>query len=218
MADLSTTLTNWFNPAPTAATQGQAQTMGAIGNMMTLAGAIQGIVGTYYSSKTQKYQLESQKLSFQYKQAMSEINARQMENQAQAILLQGERQIGQVTLRAGKIKGATRASQAARGIVAGVGSAAEEIATIDLMKETDALTINANAVRAAGAARMSAVGMSNEALMAQLSAENAGIAAGQVSPFGNALSSMVTAAGSVASSWYSNNRLARLEAALGTAK
>ncbi len=207
MADFSATLTNWFSADPSAMTAGQTRTAGAIGNMMMLGGAIQGIVGTYYQSKTQEYQLQSQKLSYENKQFMSDLNARQMEQQAQTILLAGERQIGQVTLRAGKVKSATKASQAARGIALGVGSAAEEIATIDLMKETDALTINANAVRAAWAARIQGTNYSNEALMAGVSANNMGAAANQVNPFASAYTSLLGSASTAASSWYQNQRL-----------
>lgn len=158
---------------------------------MMAMGAVQSAVGAYYSAQNAKYQLSMQGLnqSFQlgmqginaessasnleFNANMSDLNAKQMENQAQWSMLTGQRQIGQLTMRAGKIKSAQRASQAARGIVAGVGSAAEEIATTDLAKEMDAITINVNATRAAESARVQTVNFENQSLLARTSAKSA---------------------------------------------
>lgn len=158
---------------------------------MMAMGAVQSAVGAYYSAQNAKYQLQMQGLnqSFQlgmqginaessasnleFNANMSDLNAKQMENQAQWSMLTGQRQIGQLTMRAGKIKSAQRASQAARGIVAGVGSAAEEIATTDLAKEMDAITINVNATRAAESARVQKVNFENQSLLARTSAKSA---------------------------------------------
>lgn len=214
----STTLTNWFSPSTSTMTPQQAQTMGAMGNMMAITGAINGIIGTYYSSKTQQYQFESAKLSYELQKDMSEINARMAESQAQAILLSGENQKAMVTLRAGKIKGAQRASQAARGIAMGEGSAAEEIATTDLMKEIDSMTINYNSTRAAIAARTQKVNYETSAALAGVSASAAGGAASQVSPFGNAAMSLIGGATTIASSWYNNYRQNQLYSQLAAAK
>lgn len=194
-----------------------AKTMQAAAPYMMAFGAIQGMIGTYYSAKTQQYQLESAKLSYELQRDMSEINARQAESQAQAILLAGENQKAQITLRAGKIKSMGRASMAARGITLGVGSAAESIATVDLMKEIDSLTINANTVRAAAAARTQAVNYQNQALMQGVSASAAGMAAGQVNPFMSAANSLIGSATSIASSWYASNRTTKLAAQLAGA-
>jgi len=154
-------------------------------------GAIQSAVGTYYQAQTAKYQMQMQGItqSFQlgmqginaessaanleFNANMADLTAKQMENQAQWTMLAGQRQIGQLTLRAGKIKSSQRASQAARGIVAGVGSAAEEIATTDLSKEMDAITINVNATRAAESARVQKVNFENQSMIARVSAKSA---------------------------------------------
>ena len=96
---------------------------------------------------------------------------------------------------AGKVKASQKVSQAARGVQIGVGSAAEEIATTDLMKEADMLTINANATRQAWAARMQATGYASESLMQGTSAES-------LSPASAAFSSLLTSAAAVAPQWY----------------
>lgn len=165
-------------------------------------GAIQSAVGAYYQASAAKYQLQSQQLGFEFNQKMSDINARQMENQAQWSLLQGERAIGALTMRAGKIRSGQKASQAARGISLGYGSTAEEIATTDLMKESDAITININATRAANAARTQKVNFENQSLMSGVSAANAGSMANLVNPWASAGTSLMSSASTVAGTWY----------------
>lgn len=176
--------------------------------IMMAMGAIQSAVGAYYQASSAKYQLQSQQLGFEFNQKMADINARQMENQAQWYMLQGERQIGQLTMRAGKIRSAQKASQAARGISLGYGSTAEEIATTDLMKETDAITININATRAANSARTQKVNFENQSLLSGVSASNAGAMAGLVNPWASAGTSMIQSASSVAGTWYKDQKLA----------
>lgn len=214
----STTLTNWFSASPSSMTPESAQKMSAMGNMMAIGGAINNIIGTYYSSKTQQYQFESAKLSYELQRDMSEINARMAESQAQSILLSAESQKGLVTMRAGKIKASQRASQAARGITLGVGSAAEEIATTDLMKEIDSLTINYNATRAAAAARMQKVNYETSAAMAGISASGAGASASMVNPVANAGMSLIGGATTIAQSWYNNYKQNQLYSQLSAAR
>jgi hypothetical protein len=107
----------------------------------------------------------------------------------------GEQAQSQVAMRAGKVKAAQKVSQAARGVQIGVGSAAEEIATTDLMKEADMLTINANATRQAWAARMQATNYANESLMQ-------GTMSDSIDPGVSAFSSLLTSASAVAPQWY----------------
>ena len=181
---------------------------------MMAMGAVQSVVGAYYQASSAKYQLQSQQLGFEFNQKMADINARQMENQAQWTLLTGERQIGTLTMRAGKIRSAQKASQAARGIGLGYGSTAEEIATTDLMKETDAITINVNATRAAGAYRTQRVNFENQSLMAGVSAENSGRMASAVNPWAAAATNMIGASTTYFSNMYRDQKLADLLAAV----
>lgn len=183
----------WYKLAPDA--------MATIGAAAGIYGGITSAYGAFASARSTKNTLE-------FQARMSEINARTAESQAQSILMQAERQIGQVTLRAGKVASSQKASQAARGIAMGEGNAAEEIATTHLMKEIDALTINANAVRAAGAARTQSVNYENQALLTSTSADT-------ISPMMSAVPSLLNSASTVAGSWYSGSRSAKIAAALG---
>lgn len=217
-------------------------------------GAVQSAVGAYYSAQNAKYQLEMQGInqSFQlgmqginaessaanleFNANMADLNAKQMENQAQWSLLTGQRQIGQLTMRAGKIKAAQRASQAARGVVLGYGSTAEEIATTDLMKETDAITINVNATRAAEASRVQKVNFENQSMLARVSAKSARSAgqyytqsAGNVSsyyssmadavnPWMSTVTSLTSSAGSYLNTMYRDQKLSDTLAALSQSR
>jgi len=189
---------------PIPSTIGGANATAAMGNLglgMSIAGAVQSMVGNYYAAKQQKQNL-------QFQAQMSQINARMAETQAQSILDAGQKQVGQLTLQAGKVKSAARASMAANGIALNEGSAAEIEASTDLMKETDALTISANAVRAAGAARTQSVNASNQGLLQ-------GSTASSISAGSAAMSSLMTGAGQVAAGWYKDRKAAALSSALG---
>jgi len=176
--------------------------MGQMGVGMAIMGAIQSGIGTFYAAKSAKNQLKSQAMTFDYQKQMSALNARAMEDTAQQIMRAGEQDIGRLTLRAGQVKGSARASQAARGGQIGTGSNAEELASLELMKQTDALTINSNTVRAAWAARTQAQNYEAQAAMAGVSAFGARSAASQISPFSQAGTNLMSSGGNVASAWY----------------
>ena len=177
-------------------------TMGQVGVGMAIMGAIQSGIGTFYAAKSAKNQLKSQAMTFDYQKQMSALNARAMEDTAQQIMRAGEQDIGRLTLRAGQVKGSARAAQAARGGQIGTGSNAEELASLELMKQTDALTINSNTVRAAWAARTQAQNYEAQAAMAGVSAFGARSAASQISPFSQASTNLMSSGGNVASAWY----------------
>jgi hypothetical protein len=171
------------------------------GLILSIYGALQNAVGSFYEAKTQKYQLKSQQLSAQFQSTMSAINARAAEAAADAERQAGERQIGQYTMQAGQQKASAQASLAARGVQAGVGSTAEIMATGDIVKEIDVLTINANALRAAEAAQTQAINYRAQSTMAGLSARNLGVSAGSIKPGMQAFSTLLGSAGQTAYQW-----------------
>lgn len=197
--------------ASTAKAASTADMFKTVGPILAVAGMATSAIGAYYAAKTQQYQLNSQALTMDFQKSMSELNAKNAEFTAQTILESGQRQIGAVTMRAGNVKGAARASMAARGIQAGVGSAADVIATTDLIKEVDVNTINARSVQAAEAQRMQAVNAQNQAMMSGVSAENARMGASTINPFMSTTSSLLGGASSVATAYYSDKRMAAYE-------
>lgn len=159
------------------------------------AGAAAGTVGSYYSAKTQKINMEGQA-------ALADINARVAELGAQSALLQGQQEVGRLTLSAGRLKSSQRAAMAANGIDLGEGNAAEVQASTDIMKEIDKNTLEANAVRSAAGYRTQSTSYQNEALTKRASASG-------ISPALTGFTSLLGGAGSVASSWYFMNKGAR---------
>jgi hypothetical protein len=214
MANSSTpSWANWTGSIkPEGASQAQTANMfQTVGPILAIAGMASSAIGAYYSAKTQQYQLNSQALTMDFQKSMSELNAKNAEFTAQTILESGQRQIGAATMRAGNIKGSAKASMAARGIQAGVGSAADVIATTDLIKEVDVNTINARSVQAAEAQRMQKVNLENQAMMSGVSADNARMGASTINPFMSTTGSLLGSASTVATAYYSDKRMAAYE-------
>lgn len=194
--------------------------MGVAGPIMSLMGMANSAIGAYYGAKSAKLQTESQALNFEsqrltmeFQSQITGINARMIEDQAQQLYRVGRQREMMIGLQAGALKGQTRASLAARGIQAGVGSAAEIVATSDLMKEIDLITANSNTVRAVEAERMRKVGVEASSTMQSLSAQNLALSAdgarasgSSISPWSAAGSSLLSGAGTTANLWYQRYR------------
>lgn len=172
-----------------------------IGLAASVGGALQSVIGGIYTAK-------SIKDNYEFQAKMNTINARLAENTAQSILRAGESQIGKVTMKAGQVESAQKVGQAGRGITIGQGSAAEETASTNLVKELDMNTIYENAVNASNAARMQSVNYSNASLIEGASARS-------INPYLTGTTSLITAGTTVASTWYKNKRSDELAAALG---
>jgi hypothetical protein len=168
---------------------------------MMIGGALTGALGSFYSA-------ESTKSSLKFQADMADINARISELGAQSVLEAGNRQVGALTLKAGQLKSTQRATMAANGVDLGVGNAAEIQASTDIMKEIDANTITANAVRSAWGYRTQAVNQQNDALIKRATASG-------IDSTGAAMSSLMNSAGSVATSWYVMNKGAGLATTRG---
>jgi hypothetical protein len=189
-------------PAPTA-----SKTMQTAGLLVTVLGGINSAVGSYFAAKSTQYQEKSAALNLGYQADMAAINARSAEYAAQGDLEAGKSQIFNQTLRAGQEKASATASMASRGIALGSGSAADVSASQDIIKDIDMYTINANATRAAAAARTQSTNYANQALMDRTSAVNARMSADTISPFAAMSSSLLTTASSVAQQWNQSQRL-----------
>jgi hypothetical protein len=185
---------------------GTLQNLQTFGIVLGIGGALTSAVGAYYSVLGQRYQLRSQALSRDFEASIAGFNARAAERDAQALIQAGQQRKGLSTLRFGQLKAASRTRTAAAGVQAGVGSAAEVQASIEAVKEIDSLTIELNAVRAAGAARTRAVDFRNRALFARVSAANARRSAGALSPGLAAATSLLGGAGRVSSQFLDQER------------
>lgn len=159
---------------------------------MSLYGQISGMlmstVGAYYGARSQRDNL-------QFNAEVADLNARMAERNAQSSLQRGQQAASEVSRRAGQLQSRQRVSLAASGVDLGEGSAAEMIASTDVMKEIDMHTAETNAVYEAWGYRVQGMNYQNEASAAR--ATTSGIRA-----TGAAAASLLSAAGGVASSWY----------------
>lgn len=187
--------------------------IGAGGLVIAMLGAVNSAIGSFYAADSQKNQLKMQAQNQRFQAQMSAINARQAEFGAQQTLLAGRQAIGRYTMAAGQQKASAQASMAARGLQAGVGSTRDVVASMDLIKEMDRLTMNANAVRQAEAMRMQAVNYTTQGVMAGTSANNLFATANTISPFSSAFTSSLGSAASIGGTWVQQQRINELLAA-----
>ena len=166
--------------------------MKTAGPLLSFFGTINSAIGTYY-------QAQSQASALQHQAEMAQINMRINERSAQSAMLQGQKQIGQLTLKAGKLKSAQKVALAANGVVMEGGSAAEILASTDLLKEIDANQIWQNTVQNAWAIRAKGTNQYVSSLSAKAAAES-------ISPFGQAGGTLLSGVGDVATNWYALNK------------
>lgn len=165
--------------------------MGPIGLGLQTAGAVSGAVGAYRSAA-------GQRAALQYQSAVASNNAQIAQDQQRFALINGEQEEQASQLKTAALMGDQRAALAANGVDLGEGSANEILATSKFMGARDALTIRDNAARQAWAYGQQAKGFGNEAAIDTATAK-------AMSPSSAALGSLLTGAGSVASSWYRYN-------------
>lgn len=185
---------------------------GSFGDFQTSMGissAILSGIGSYYSAKQSRKAAQFSMDMAEIDMRMAEMNARFQERQARDILQSSQIAQGQIGLKAGKVKAAQKVSQASRGIQMGVGSAAEEIATTDLMKTTDMLQIDVDSVRKAWAARMGAVDSIGAGVKAKSAAALQGATAMGTSPLMAGFTSLLGAGIPVAEQWYRRTQMPR---------
>lgn len=175
--------------------------MQGLGVLLAVTGALTSGIGSFFSAKSQKAELEASALSKQFEATESARTARRAENEAQSIQQSAHHEIAAVTARAGAQKAAFRAARGASGVRIGVGSAAEADASIDLVKEVDVLTVSSNAARAAAATRLQGVNAANNSSLAAVSARNLRGTAKSISPLSEGATSLLTSATRIGAQW-----------------
>ena len=201
--------------APSFGSQ-MAEAFVTAGPIVSIFGAVNSAIGAYYSAESQKNQLKMQAQNQRFQADMARINARGAAFNAAQITQAGQQQSGQYTMRAGQARAGAVASMAGRGIRGGVGSAGEVLGSMDLIKEIDRLTINANTVRQAEAARTQATNYATQATMSQLSAQNLSSTAGTIYPGLSVSTSLLGSAADIGTTWARNRRLEELLGGVST--
>lgn len=185
----------------TTTTTGGYSGLQTTSSALMVFGLTQQAVGAYYGVLSNRYAAKSQALDLEHAATIAALNARQAEMDAQFALLAGRHEAGRVGLQYGQMKEQQVASQGASGTVVGVGSNAEVLASTELVKQLDLITIDANATRAANAARMRAVDERNRGRLGMVSAKNIRDTAGAVSPALAGGTALISGAGMIAGQW-----------------
>lgn len=177
---------------------GNGADLQAAGAVAAGTGAMLSAIGAFYTAKSQQAGLKSAALSAEFDASIASLNARGAEQDAQDILADKNREIGMLGLQYAQAKASRRASTGASGVEIGVGSAAEVQATTELAHQIDAISVDANATRAANAMRMQAVDFRNRSMLSRVSADNARRSARAIMPWVSAGISLVSSASSMA--------------------
>lgn len=175
--------------AAPAATTFLGVSAGGLATGLGIAGAVMSTTGAYSKSK-------SDKAAYEYQSAVSRNNATIAEWQARDAITRGQTAEQQQRLKAAALKSTQRASFAARGLALDEGSPLSILDDTDFMGEMDALTLRDNAAREAWGYRVQAGNYAGDAglLSGRADAE---------SPLRAGGTTLLSNAGSVASSWYS---------------
>ena len=179
-----------------AATAQQFQNFGLT---MQVGGMITQSIGAYYAAKMAQHEARSKASSMRFKAEMAGINASIARANAASIRAAGHHAKATVTMRAGMEMAKNLARQGARGITIGVGSAAETMASEELIKDIDAFTVDSNAMRQAQAQEMQSVNLRNQGLLAGVSAQNLEQSANSISPGTSSFTSLIGGASRVGS-------------------
>lgn len=158
------------------------------------AGAFMGAIGARSAA-------QGNKIGMQYRADIADINAKMDEQQINSVLLTSERQQSRVMLKGAQVKSSQRVAAAANGVdLQDSETVDRQLASTEFMKQTDALTINQNAVQQAEALRMKKTNDLNDARMSRATAD-------AINPNMAFTSTLMQGVGSVASNWYMMNKM-----------
>lgn len=179
----------------------------AAGGFLAVAGSLSQVLGSYFQIAATRDQAKAQAMDLEFEGWASRQNARMAEQQAHAALEAGKRDVALATMQAGQEIAATEASFGGRGIVEGVGSAAEQVASQRLVRDLDVLSLSVNAVRQANAARTAGLNSSMRGAFAELSGRNLRRTAGSLSPLMGGATTLLGSASQIADGYYTPRRL-----------
>lgn len=152
-----------------------------------IASALGGAFSAYFNTKTRKAVAGYQAQIAESQARIEETNARMAELSAHMALERSNWEIGRLSMRASQIKSKQRVAQAANGVRVGVGSAAVQTASTELMKEIDINQQYVNGYRAAWQLRTQGTQAKMRAIAARSHAATYRLGASAMSPIGSAV-------------------------------
>lgn len=177
-----------------ASASGAASFSNVMGNAsigMAIGQAVGGIYAAWAGAKTAKYVMGKQA-------EIAGHNRQRAQLAAESVWRAAEGQIAQITYRAGQIKAQQKSAYAANGVeLSGGGTAAEQMATTEVMKRIDVQTARMNAFAQAWGYKNQALQYGGQAASFSIMGNYAGQTA-----LGSAMGSLLGGASEVADRWY----------------
>lgn len=173
------------------------ETLNTISTGLSIGGALSSAISAYYSVKSQKIQAESQASYLEFKQSMSQIEARSVERYAMDLFRRGQQLKALASLKMAQEKATIKARQGASGVRVGVGSNAEILASEDFAKDLDLAMIDSNTLRQVQSARNQKLNVEMAGESYSLNASNIRDAASAASPSIAAFTSFLNSSGNM---------------------
>lgn len=142
------------------------------GSLLTGAAAGIASIGKFFSQQLETLQAETAAMKSEFKASAFDRAASAELERVHLITEKTKEDISFRSMQSGSEKAQQRVNTARRGVLASAGSSAEVRASMELMRQIDAQTININGVRQANAARMQAQNYRSSAEAARVSAQN----------------------------------------------
>lgn len=152
-----------------------------------------GVISSAYGAYSKA---SGEQAGYQYQANVADNNKQIAGWQAADALQRGQTAVARHGTKVAQLRGAQRATLAARGVDLGEGSALDILSDTEFMGGVDANTIKDNAAKEAWGYRVQAVNASSNADLLRMRASN-------IDPGGDAMSTFLTGAGGVAKTWYS---------------
>lgn len=139
-------------------------------------------VAGFFSAQTKQQTLKTKALQAEFAGTQADLQARDYEDQALAIISAGNAEISRRGMQAGQERGRQLVNSARRGVRISAGSSAEVRASMELVRQMEARTIRTNVRRKAQQARRAALNARLKAAAARGTAANLRGAAKAISP------------------------------------
>lgn len=175
-------------PAVFVALGASASTAATLATAASVAGTVASTAGAISQAQAAQDQAS-------YSAAVAENNAKIAEYKAQDAQQRGELEAQRVGREAAQLRGAQRATMAARGLSLGEGTPLSLLEQTDYFGAVDTATTRTNAGKEAWANRAQKANFETEAMSGRATAKS-------ISPFMAGASSLISGVGKVADKWY----------------
>ncbi len=169
--------------------------LGASASTAATLSTVASVAGTAFSAIGAMNQAQAAQDQANYNAAVAENNAKLAEYKAQDAQQRGELEAQKVQREAAQLRGAQRATMAARGLSLGEGTPLSLLEQTDYFSATDVATARTNAAKESWAARVQKANFETEAMSSTNTARS-------IDPLMAGATSLISSASKVADKWY----------------